>query len=99
VKVLRVEYLDDARDDLRAIYDWLSNEADPETALAYVQRIDEFCRGLGRAPARGSRRDNIRPGLCVVGFERRVTVAFVVEAEQVDILRLFYGGQNWSEKL
>jgi toxin ParE1/3/4 len=39
------------------------------------------------------------PGLRVVGFQRRVTVAFVVEPERVVILRLFYGGANWADEL
>jgi toxin ParE1/3/4 len=35
----------------------------------------------------------------MIGFERRVTVAFTVEDERVVILRLFYGGQDWSAVL
>ena len=45
------------------------------------------------------RRDDLRPGLRVVGFERRIAVAFIVEPERVVILRLFYGGANWSDEL
>jgi toxin ParE1/3/4 len=48
---------------------------------------------------RGFLREDIRPGLRVLGFERRLTVAFSVEAETVTIYRLFYGGQNWEEVL
>jgi toxin ParE1/3/4 len=33
----------------------------------------------------------------VVGFERRVTIAFSVQEERVTILRIFYGGRNWEE--
>jgi toxin ParE1/3/4 len=32
----------------------------------------------------------------ILGFERRITVAFTVSAERVTILRLFYGGRNWE---
>ena len=45
---------------------------------------------------RGHRRDDVRPGLRIVRFERRVTVAFAVEVERVVVLRLFYGGRNWE---
>jgi toxin ParE1/3/4 len=41
----------------------------------------------------------VRPGLRVVGFERRIAVAFIAEPERVVILRLFYGGANWSDVL
>jgi toxin ParE1/3/4 len=54
---------------------------------------------LDIASERGVLRDDIRPGLRVAGFERRLTVAFSVEAETVSIYRLFYGGQNWEEVL
>ena len=45
------------------------------------------------------RRDDIRPGLRIIGFERRVTMAFMVEAERVVVLRLFYRGANWENPL
>ncbi|WP_348626490.1 hypothetical protein [Mesorhizobium sp. LNJC384A00] len=41
----------------------------------------------------------MRPGLRIVGFERRLTVAFTVEGDQVVILRVFYGGVNWEDEL
>ncbi|MDX8468436.1 type II toxin-antitoxin system RelE/ParE family toxin [Mesorhizobium sp. VK23B] len=62
-------------------------------------RIRAFCERLEYGSERGTRRDDVRPDLRVVGFERRVTVAFIVEPERVVILRLFYGGANWSHDL
>jgi len=38
----------------------------------------------------------IRPGLRIVGFERRVSVAFVVEEDEVVILRLLYAGRQFE---
>ena len=35
----------------------------------------------------------------MVGFERRVTIAFTVSETQETILRLFYGGQNWESQV
>lgn len=32
-------------------------------------------------------------------FERRVTIAFIVESERVVILRVFYGGADWQDDL
>ncbi len=46
------------------------------------------------AGERGTRRDDIRPGMRVVGFKRRVTIAFHVEADTVVIERILYGGRN-----
>jgi toxin ParE1/3/4 len=43
-------------------------------------------------------RDDIRPGLRVVGYKHRASIAFTVEGERVIILRIFHGGQNWTEQ-
>lgn len=48
---------------------------------------------------RGTRRDDIRPGLRTVGFERRATIAFKVLAREVVIVRIFYGGRDFESIL
>ncbi|HEX3365011.1 type II toxin-antitoxin system RelE/ParE family toxin [Phenylobacterium sp.] len=83
-----------ARADLLAVYDYIAAEASQAVALAYVQRIETWLVGFDIGAERGTRRDDIRSGLRVIGFERRVTAAFVVSGERVLILRLFYGGQD-----
>lgn len=59
----------------------------------------EFCDALAFGAERGSLRDDIRPNLRVIGFERRISVAFVVEGDRVVVLRLFYGGRDWTTDL
>jgi toxin ParE1/3/4 len=93
-----VVFAPEARDDLLALYDWIAGAADPDTALAYVERLETFCLGLDLASERGQFREDVRPGLRIVGFERRVAIAFVV-GERVTILRLFYGGRDWETQL
>lgn len=92
-----VEISDDAIDDLNELYDWIADKADPVTALSYIERLESYCRGFDVASERGELRNDIRPGLRVTGFERRITVAFIVEDTRVVILRLFYGGRDWPE--
>ncbi|WP_307270903.1 type II toxin-antitoxin system RelE/ParE family toxin [Labrys wisconsinensis] len=58
-----------------------------------------FCARLETASERGHRRDDIRLGLRVVGFEKRVVVAFTVDDERVTILRIFRGGVDWERAL
>jgi toxin ParE1/3/4 len=65
-------------------------------ALAYIERIETYCLGFDLAAERGHLRDDIRPGLRIVGFERRVTIAFSVDDARVTILRVFYGGRDWE---
>ena len=94
-----VIYSAEAGNDLDWIYDSIAEAGSPVTASRYEQRIRLFCDGLDYASERGHRRDDIRPGLRVIGFERRVTIAFVVEPEHVVILRIFYGGRDWEGDL
>lgn len=94
-----VAFAPEAEADLIALYDWIAQAADPVTALGYVERLEAFCQRLSLAPERGHRRDDIRPGLRITGFERRVTIAFVAEPGRVAILRLFYGGRDWEREL
>src|SRR5260221_1849672 len=48
---------------LLAIYEYISDRASPEIAWGFVRKIEAFCLGLGTAPERGTRRDDLRPGL------------------------------------
>lgn len=89
----------EARADLLALYEWISAKASPGVAMRYIERIESYCSGFDLASQRGHMRDDIRTGLRVIGFERRVTIAFTVSDQAVTILRLFYGGQNWQDDL
>lgn len=99
MKARQVFFSPEAQDDLFALYDWIAEAASAGTAMAYVERIETYCLGFAHAAERGHRRDDIRPGLRIVGFERRLSIAFDVDDERVTILRVFYGRRNWEEIL
>ena len=99
MKKRSVEISEEARRDLFAIYDWIAQEGAPDTALAYVERIETACKALDVASERGTERSDIRSGLRVIGCERSASIAFLVEEERVVILRIFSGGRNWSDDL
>ena len=44
-------------------------------------------------------RDDIRPGLRITNYRGRVAIAFDVSGEQVSILGIFYGGQDYESIL
>lgn len=95
-----VSYTEDAAVDLDWIYDAVAEASGSiVTASRYEQRIRAFCDNLDLASERSQRRDDIRPGLRVVGFERRVSIAFDVGEESVTVLRIFYGGADWERAL
>lgn len=99
MKQRSVEISEDARADLFALYDWIADAASPTIALSYIERLETYCQEFDLASERGQLREDIRPNLRIVGFERRVTIAFTVEETRVIILRIFYGGRNWADLL
>ena len=96
MKERTVEFAPEALEDLQSLYDWIASAAGPESAFGYISRIETFCRGMAFGAERGHSRADIRPGLRIVGFERRATIAFTVTETRVLILRLFYGGRDWE---
>lgn len=93
----QVRLTEEAELDLLHIYRFVREKsAAPAVARNYVARIHNFLQGFETLPERGSIRDHIRPGLRIVGFERRVSVAFIVEPTEVIILRILYAGQQFE---
>ena len=90
----RVVFSPEARGDLLGIYDYIFELASPQRAMAYVERIETYCLGFADFPERGTLRDDIRPGLRVIGLEGRVTIAFHLKDGQVTIDRVLYAGRD-----
>jgi len=80
--------------DLLNLYEYIAERSGPARAIGYVGRLEQYCLGFRFSAERGTKRDDLRPGLRTVGFERRVTIAFHVEARSVVIDRIFYAGRN-----
>ena len=94
--VYRIRLMPAAEADLQQIYIYIRDHTSPATAQGYVRRIMAFLAGFETFPERGTLRTEIRNGLRMVGFERRVSVAFVVETEEVVVLRLLYAGRSFE---
>ncbi|MBS0538756.1 MAG: type II toxin-antitoxin system RelE/ParE family toxin [Proteobacteria bacterium] len=92
----RVILSPETEDDLARLGDWIAARGGAAVADAHIARIAEYCLGFEVFAERGRLREDIRPGLRIVGFERRIAVAFVIEPEQVKILRLLYGGRQFD---
>ncbi|HYC14207.1 MAG TPA: type II toxin-antitoxin system RelE/ParE family toxin [Stellaceae bacterium] len=95
----RVGFRPLAEADLIALYDRIASQSGEAAAEAYVARIEATCRALATFPERGTRRDDLMPGLRTIGFERRATIAFRVAASEVVIVRIFYGGRDYERRL
>ncbi|UYN94767.1 MAG: type II toxin-antitoxin system RelE/ParE family toxin [Enhydrobacter sp.] len=85
-----------ALDDLRRLGDWIAERAGVDVASHYIERIEAYCDDLAYSGERGRLREDLRPGLRIIGFERRVAIAFTVSDDEVLILRVYYGGRNWT---
>ncbi len=84
---------------LDAIFRYVEAQAGRARAEVFVGGIVAHCQGFEIFPERGSRRDDIRIGLRVVGYRRRVTIVFIVEPETVAILGIYYGGRDYEADL
>ncbi|WP_245433273.1 type II toxin-antitoxin system RelE/ParE family toxin [Rhizobium anhuiense] len=45
-------------------------------------------------PEGGAPREDFAPGVRILVFERRVTIAYRIVKDRVQVLRLFYAGRN-----
>jgi toxin ParE1/3/4 len=90
----RVEFSPEALGDLIDLYDYITTRDGAERAITYIDRIEDFCLRLSMFPDRGDRRDDLREGLRILGFERRAVIAFQLTTEAVTILRILYGGRD-----
>ena len=90
----RIEFSPEALGDLIDLNDYIASHDGAERAIGYIDRIEDCCRNLSVFPDRGIRREDLRPGLRIPGFERRAAIAFQITADTVTILRILYGGRN-----
>lgn len=90
----KVIFSPEARDDLRKLHRYIFFRGAPNAAIAYVTRLQQRCANLAEFPEQGVLRDDIRPSLRLLGFERRTEIAFHVTPDTVAIDRIFHGGQN-----
>lgn len=91
-----VVFAPQAEMQLIEIYSLIATAASPQIAENYTEAIVRQCETLKTFPMRGAQRDDIRPGLRVFGFRRRVSIAFEVSGDVVTILGIYYAGRNFE---
>ncbi len=97
-----VRFAPAARDQLDAIEDYIALASGfPATAARFVDGIVAYCESFANFPERGTRRDDLLPGLRVTSYRKSTTVAFRVDtsARTVAIIGVFYGGQDYEAAL
>ncbi|MCC7016392.1 MAG: type II toxin-antitoxin system RelE/ParE family toxin [Rhodospirillales bacterium] len=99
MKKYEIVFRPQAEADLFALYDYIAGNSGRAVAGGYIDRIEAACRGLETFPKRGTRRDDIRPGLRTMGFERRATIVFQVLKAGVVVVRILFGGRDFARAL
>ena len=96
-----VEFSLNADGQLGALYDYIAAETSPMVAKRYTDAIVEYCEGMQAFPHRGTRRDDVRPGLRVTNYKGSAVIAFAVDdaAKTVTIVGIYYGGQDYESVL
>jgi plasmid stabilization system protein ParE len=100
-KTFSVIFTPEAEEHLVALYQYIATHGSPVVAARYTEAIVAYCEGLSSFPHRGTRRDDVRPGLRVTNYKRRTVIAFELDesAAQVAILGVFYGGRDYETAL
>jgi toxin ParE1/3/4 len=87
-----------AEADLIELYHYIAGQSGShERPIGYIRRIRASCEKLKAFPESGRRRDDLRPGVRILGFERRVVIVYMVlPSGDVEIGRVFYGGRDYE---
>lgn len=95
----RVVFSPEAAAQIEALHHYIADAASAQVAERYIDAIIAYCESLCVFPLRGTKRDDVRPGLRVTNYKKRVVIAFAVEDGQVSIIGIYYGGQDYETAL
>ena len=94
-----VHFHPNAEADLFGLYNYIATHAGLTVAGEYIERLEAACLTLATYSERGTKRDDLQPGIRTIGFERRATIAFRVLKERVEIMAIAYGGRDFEAEL
>jgi toxin ParE1/3/4 len=84
-----------AQEDLEAIYRFIAQDS-PTRAFGFVERIQKRCELLRNSPQQGRARPDLAPDLRIIPYGRSVVIAYRIVENTVEVLRVFYGGQDYE---
>lgn len=96
---LKVLFQPKAEADLLALYRYIAETSGLDVAGHYIDRIEVACLSLATFPNRGTKRDDLAPGLRTIAFERRVTIAYRALKTRVQIVTISYAGRDFESEL
>ena len=96
MKHYRIVWHPKARTDLLALYDWIAEQADSDTAFEYTSKIEGHTAKLANFAERGMPRDDLAKGMRTIPYRRRTVIAYRVLEEEVEILTIVHGGRDFG---
>lgn len=96
----RIRFHPSVADDLDWIAEWIADYAGTSSAVAKLDEIEQTIRSLALTPHKGSKRDEIAPGLRAIPAGRKGIVVFAVDdnLQEVLIYAVSYGGADWIRR-
>jgi toxin ParE1/3/4 len=91
----KLTYRPHAAEDLEAIYRIIAQDK-PTSAFGFIEKIQRRCDLLRFSPEQGRARPELRAGLRVIPYGRSVVIAYQIVEDTIEILRIFYGGQDYE---
>ena len=94
-----------AQSHLISLYRYIKeSSASVAVVSKYIDAVVDYCEGLSAFPHRGTKRDDIHPGLRIVNYKKTCVIAIQVVNDKVFIHGFFYGGQDyesygWDEQI
>ena len=99
MKRYELVFTPEAQQQIAALYAYIALAASPVVAERYTGAIVDYCETLRTSPLRGTKRNDIRPGLRITNYKGRAVIAFTVEHDRVSIIGVYYGGQDYASDL
>jgi plasmid stabilization system protein ParE len=101
VKNYALDIRDAAYEDLAGIRNYIADARGQTFAEHFIARILDHLATFKTAPFRGTRQDELRPGLRIVGWRHTITIAFVPDEslQKVTILAVLYRGRDVATAL
>ena len=84
-----------AEEDLEAIYQFIAQDS-PVRAFNFIEQIQQRCDLLRDSPEQGRARPDLRTSLRVIPYGRSVVITYEITDGTIEILRIFYGGQDYE---
>lgn len=87
--------------DIARIAAWLLQFTTPASVAGKIAALDRDVTALGDNPHRGSRRDEISPGLRAIPSARKGVIALEIN-ERIRVVRILsvtWGGADWMRRI